>query len=65
MSECPHCGKEVEIPARALTNVETYGNVLSSITECCGKIVQIGRVVSFRITPSDKTEDDWGYKAKK
>ena len=61
---CPYCDAPLElvngqVPFR---NVETYGGVGRSRTKCCGKIVAVSRVLSFRVATSEQTaEDDWGH----
>jgi hypothetical protein len=60
--KCPHCSKELVVPNRALHSVEAYGKPALSVTECCGNLVRVGRIVNFSITKytGNETEDSWG-----
>ena len=65
--KCPHCNKELDILARCYINVETYSPHKAIVTtECCGKLINLERVLNFKITKynGNNTEDDWGVKAR-
>lgn len=68
--KCPHCGKELPEDDTAFYNVEVYGKPVVARTMCCEKLVNIHRVISFRVTKYDhehqgtRKEDDWGRLAK-
>ena len=64
--KCPHCNQELVCKSPAYLNCEVYGKRPTSVTECCGNIVEITRkiIVSAAIPFNhDKLEKDhWGNK---
>jgi len=60
--KCPHCANELILPNRVLHNL-AYGKPLTSVTECCGKLLRVAPVRSYRVELVDPTirVDDWGY----
>ena len=76
--KCPHCKEELQIPDRVYHNCEAYGGTNRSVTNCCGKLVNVRPIVKFGITSVlecelNDDEDDtdswgiatWGYKRDK
>lgn len=64
--KCPYCNKDLIIPPNVYLNVESYGNSVLSITECCKKGVMVRPNVGFIIDKYNgvRKEDDWGNKIK-
>lgn len=65
---CPHCKKELIFSAPVELNCEVYGGHPKGVTECCGNIVMLTRVVryipSIPYNHDELKEDDWGNKRK-
>jgi RNase P subunit RPR2 len=59
--DCPNCNKPVIIPARATFNADQYSKACHTIVECCGAIIVLMPIRSYRLQASDALEDDWGY----
>lgn len=59
---CPHCSKPLQLMPRAYIHADTYGRHNASTTECCGKIVTVHPIRSYRIEKDtqNRKEDDWG-----
>jgi hypothetical protein len=59
---CPHCKKQLNLPTNSVLNMESYGNSILTITECCGKLVTATPIISFSVNEyhGEKTCDDWG-----
>jgi hypothetical protein len=65
VTPCPWCGADFKPVAKMVfRNVETYGTPAVSIAKCCGKAVIVSRVVTYRLSPSNQTPDDWGNQVK-
>jgi len=62
MTQCVHCNKRLLIPNRAWHNADNYNKAVNVTTECCGKMITITPVRTYRIDKylGDNTEDDWG-----
>ena len=61
---CPWCFAEfVPVAQSALFNVEQYGNSVTSVAQCCGNVVRIGRIIKYDLQQSGMRVDDWGNKA--
>ena len=64
--KCPHCEKELDLLELADLNCEVYGGYPTSVTACCGNIVQCQRkiIISFHIpyNHEELKEDLWGNK---
>lgn len=67
--ECPHCNKRLEFIPQIDSNCRIYGGSPKGKTGCCGKILQMERIITFKITipenHDDILEDDWGNKIEK
>jgi len=60
--ECPNCKKEMKfIEPSIFLNVEVYGNTQLGKTECCGKLFNVERKISFNISEYKGTKkfDNW------
>lgn len=62
---CPNCKTAAIIPARATFNADQYGNSCNTVLGCCGAIVRLTPIRSYRLEMTDAVEDDWGYAARK
>lgn len=59
---CPWCSKELDVPDYAVINATTYRNRVKVVTNCCGNMVSVTPLYSYRATKYTGTEtvDDWG-----
>lgn len=60
---CPYCDKEAVIEDRVKWNLEAYPSDrgVKARTSCCGKLIRVYAVVSFRCKETDQRgKDDWG-----
>lgn len=65
--QCPCCDKELLAPTYAYHNADAYGSTSTVVTECCGELVSITPLRSYRVdkyTGDVRTEDDWGTPVK-
>ena len=59
--KCPYCNKEANIKEMVKTNLESYGGSAKARTVCCGALINVYRVVTYRATESNQEgQDDWG-----
>lgn len=65
--KCPVCEKELEVPTRAIHNVDAYGNPVRVLTECCDTIIVLEPIRRYtaRKYTGDETCDGWGASPKK
>lgn len=65
--DCPHCKKPIRLPTNTVHNVDCYGEARVSITRCCGRLVHVHPVRSYRIEAytGERTEDDWARRGSK
>lgn len=65
--KCPNCKNQLKVADRCYLNAETYGNQVTATTECCGVLVDIRPILSFRVqlSNSKSNTDDWGVPVKK
>jgi hypothetical protein len=62
--ECPWCKAEfVPHSEMVYRNVDTYGGPSAIKAKCCGNIVYVGRIISYSLAQTGRTDDDWGNKA--
>jgi len=58
---CPYCSKNTIIDRVVQMNLEAYGESVKARTKCCGKIIRVWPVITFRCDITDQSEtDDWG-----
>ncbi len=62
---CPHCHRPVKLPYDAETNMRSYHNAVTTVTDCCNKMVIAYPVFQFEVTPSNAKQDDWGRRPNK
>jgi RNase P subunit RPR2 len=61
---CPNCHKELVVPSYAYGNVDAYDSTVHVTTECCGTIVTMYQVRTYKVSKSHKRDvDDWGVPA--
>jgi hypothetical protein len=59
--KCPYCEKEVKINEVVKLNLEAYGGSVRARTMCCGSLVRVYPVLTFRCMETDQHgKDDWG-----
>jgi hypothetical protein len=59
--KCPYCNKNTELESPVLYNVQAYQSSVKARTYCCGKIVRVSPVFSYRVEETEQVkEDDWG-----
>jgi hypothetical protein len=61
---CPHCGDTFKAIPQGFANADAYDRVATVRADCCGMAVAITPVRRFRLSHSDRTEDDWGQPCK-
>lgn len=66
MSQCPQCGEDLVLPNNTQINVDNYHKPVVSITLCCGKLVNVAPISSYRVSAytGSNIDDDWGRKGK-
>lgn len=59
--KCPYCNKEAKIEDVVKLNLKTYGGFAKARTACCGALIRVYPVVTYRCVETDqKGRDDWG-----
>lgn len=58
---CPYCRRKAKIDEVVKLNLESYGRSVRARTRCCGALIRVRPVVSYRCEETDqKGKDDWG-----
>lgn len=59
---CPNCSKEFEpVATPCFHNVDVYGKSATSVAKCCGAVIRVHSVRTFRLTVEPSAlQDDWG-----
>lgn len=65
--KCPHGNHDLDVPGTALINVDSYGNSVVVVTDCCEKPVTISPIRNYRVVEyrGSNDTDDWGRPIKK
>lgn len=59
--KCPYCNKEAKIEDVVKINLETYGGSVKARTNCCGALIRVYPVTTYRCCETgQKGPDDWG-----
>ena len=59
--KCPYCDKEALVSYTVKLNLERYGGSVKARTSCCGALIRVFRVITFRCGETDQGgKDDWG-----
>lgn len=67
MSDCPCCGKKLELEDIAWGYVYTYSESAVATTLCCGNFVTIRPVIRYDVSATTyhhDNADDWGVPGK-
>lgn len=59
--KCPYCGKEVVTEPKVENNLRAYGTEVKARTHCCGALIKVTRVITFKCSKTPQGgKDDWG-----
>jgi len=56
----PNCQRDVKIPNRAYFNADNYGQSCKTIVECCGGIINMRPIRTYKLSTAEDMVDDWG-----
>lgn len=61
---CPHGCRTLDVPGNAELNMESYHKSVTTVTNCCGKMVTLHPIFTYSAIKYEgpRTEDDWGQK---